>query len=112
MNRYLIAGKIAYYSITLVEAFDLEVNTGHRSTRRDNIYGGVDYVFRNVPVHPRCDAEFGIGHSHDVHECARIIDVMENGYGYDPMQNIPWGTPDSWIPDNPNSDGFRQSDFV
>jgi hypothetical protein len=35
------------------------------------------------------------------------------GYQYfDPMDDIPWGTPDSWIPDNPNEDGFRLSDFV
>ena len=27
-------------------------------------------------------------------------------------EDIPWGTPDSWIPDNPNEDGFRESDFI
>ena len=26
--------------------------------------------------------------------------------------DIPWGTPDSWIPDNPNDDGFTRSDFI
>lgn len=30
----------------------------------------------------------------------------------DPMDDIPWGTPDSWIPDNPDENGMRQSDFI
>lgn len=39
---------------------------------------------------------------------------MEAEYtrSWDPMDDIPAETPDSWIPDNPNEDGFRQADFV
>lgn len=40
------------------------------------------------------------------------IDDMCSGDPHDPMDDIPPGTPDSWIPDNPNSDGFRRSDFI
>lgn len=62
-----------------------------------------------------CQSEFG-EHEHadenEAAECQRIIDTMVNGYDFDPMDDIPWGTPDSWIPDNPNEDGFRLSDFV
>lgn len=36
----------------------------------------------------------------------------DGSYTVDPMDDIPAGTPDSWIPDNPNEDGFRQSDFI
>jgi hypothetical protein len=31
---------------------------------------------------------------------------------FDPMDDIPWGTPDSWIPDNPDENGMRMSDFI
>lgn len=31
---------------------------------------------------------------------------------YDPMDDIPWGTPDEWIPDNPDENGMRMSDFI
>ena len=29
-----------------------------------------------------------------------------------PMEDIPWGTPDEWIPDNPNEDGLTMRDFL
>lgn len=28
------------------------------------------------------------------------------------VDDIPSGTPDSWIPDNPNEDGFTRADFI
>lgn len=59
-----------------------------------------------------CDLEFGT-HDHDDEECARLLDAMKVGTDrYDPMDDIPAGTPDEWIPDNPNEDGFRQADFI
>lgn len=36
----------------------------------------------------------------------------DGAYGVDPMDDIPFGTPDSWIPDNPNEDGFTRGDFI
>lgn len=59
-----------------------------------------------------CALEFG-EHGDDHAECATVLWLMIHGDdGWDPRDDIPWGTPDSWIPDNPNSDGFRQADFV
>jgi hypothetical protein len=58
-----------------------------------------------------CMIEFGMSHDHDPEECERIMADMSSD-SYDPMDDIPWGTPDSWIPDNPNEDGFCQSDFI
>lgn len=56
-----------------------------------------------------CIEEFG---EHDEHgDCERMLDAM-NGYDVNPMDNIPAGTPDDWIPDNPNEDGFRMRDFI
>ena len=56
-----------------------------------------------------CEWEFGAHDKHD--ECEWIMAQMD-GSDFDPMDDIPYGTPDSWIPDNPNEDGFCQSDFI
>ena len=111
MNRYLIRGPLCYSEISREEAVALEVNTDFHSKRRNNAFGGVDYIFPYVPRHPECDAEFGLGHQHDPVECKRILRDMSPPYP-GPMHDIPWGTPDSWIPDNPNEDGFCQADFI
>lgn len=75
---------------------------------------GTPLVIRHAPDCPSkprpCDVEFG-EHEHDDVECARILHDMSPD-PFDPMDDIPWGTPDSWIPDNPNEDGFTQSDFI
>lgn len=59
-----------------------------------------------------CDEEFGEDHDHDDAECARMLDEMCGAYDVDWVDMIPAGTPDAWIPDNPNEDGFCQSDFI
>ena len=47
-----------------------------------------------------CRAEFG-EHGEDHSDCADTLWLMEHSMdGYDPRGDIPWGTPDSWIPDN------------
>lgn len=61
-----------------------------------------------------CDAEFG-PHEHDPDmECEQTALEIQNStaWNYDPMDDIPWGTPDSWIPDNPDENGMRMSDFI
>lgn len=59
-----------------------------------------------------CTDEFD-DHDSDDHgdQCLETYNGMRDGYP-SPMDDIPWGTPDSWITDNPNSDGFRQSDLI
>jgi hypothetical protein len=39
-------------------------------------------------------------------------DDAENSLMPAPIDDIPWGTPDSWIPDNPDENGMRMSDFI
>jgi len=59
-----------------------------------------------------CDLEFG-PHEHDKDMgCEWIAIEMQHSSSYDPMDDIPWGTPDSWIPDNPDENGMRMSDFI
>lgn len=59
-----------------------------------------------------CIDEFG---EHTDHRDCDIIFGQMDGYGerdYDPMDYIPYGTPDEWIPDNPDDNGMRMSDFI
>ena len=59
-----------------------------------------------------CDLEFG-PHEHDEDmQCEYIAISMRTPDHYDPMDDIPWGTPDSWISDNPDENGMRMSDFI
>lgn len=55
--------------------------------------------------HALCDHESG--------DCA-VDDYDEEGDAgpYSPLDDIPWGTPDEWIPDNPDDNGMRMSDFI
>lgn len=47
-------------------------------------------------------------------DCMNCDDGPDHYADYvpDPLDTIPAGTPDSWIPDNPNEDGFCLSDFI
>lgn len=59
-----------------------------------------------------CEWEFG---AHDEHkDCAWMMAQMEDPTGgFDfTYYDIPAGTPDSWIPDNPDDNGMRMSDFI
>lgn len=60
-----------------------------------------------------CDIEFG-PHEHDEDmQCEYTAILMQQPDPFhDPMDDIPWGTPDSWIPDNPDENGMRMSDFI
>lgn len=48
----------------------------------------------------------------DPDDLAEWIEEYEPEEDPDPLADIPWGTPDEWIPDNPDENGMRQSDFI
>lgn len=59
-----------------------------------------------------CIAEFDEHTEHK--DCLWIIQQMRDPFGdFDfTYYDIPSGTPDSWIPDNPDDNGMRMSDFI
>jgi hypothetical protein len=47
------------------------------------------------------------------YECAAIgWDRIDEYDVPDPIDDVPWWTPSEWIPDNPDENGMRDSDFV
>jgi len=88
-----------------------EANAGVALPHEDEDAWWAKYLNDNDDDPRECDVEFGT-HDHDDEECARLLQAMSIGVGRYPLDDVPAGTPESWIPDNPDEDGYRQSDFI